>query len=176
MEKEKTSSYRFFRSILMPLFNKHYKTIIIGKENIPDSGPIIVCGNHIHAFDQCLPISATKRMIHYMAKKEYFEGKNAWFFRICGCIPVDRANHGGNSKEVAMDVLNSGYALGIYPEGTRNSLVSKEKNFNEAYEYLKDDSKCELKDLSKCSNNNFKYDIGKIVIENDIITKMDFHE
>ena len=51
MEKEKTISYRFFRSILMPLFNKHYKTIIIGKENIPDSGPIIVCGNHIHAFD-----------------------------------------------------------------------------------------------------------------------------
>ena len=39
-----------------------------------------------------------------------------------------------------------------------------------------EDSKCELKDLSKCSNNNFKYDIGKIVIENDIITKMDFHE
>lgn len=47
---------------------------------------------------------------------------------------------------------------------------------NISYEYLNDDSKCELKDLSKCSNNNFKYDIGKIVIENDIITKMDFHE
>lgn len=46
---------------------------------------------------------------------------------------------------------------------------------NISYEYLNDDSKCELKDLSKCSNNNFKYDIGKIVIENDIITKMDFH-
>ena len=47
---------------------------------------------------------------------------------------------------------------------------------NISYEYLNDDSKCELKDLSKCSNNNFKYDIGKIVIENDIITKMDFHK
>ena len=47
---------------------------------------------------------------------------------------------------------------------------------NISYEYLNDDSKCELKDLSKCSNNNFKYEIGKIVIENDIITKMDFHE
>ena len=47
---------------------------------------------------------------------------------------------------------------------------------NISYEYLTDDSKCDLKDLSKCSNNNFKYQIGKVVIEDNIITKMDFHE
>lgn len=178
MEKEKTSSYRFFRSILVPLFNKHYKTIVIGKENIPEDGPIIVCGNHIHAFDQCLPISATKRMIHYMAKKEYFEGKNAWFFRVCGCIPVDRANHGGNSKEVAMDVLNSGYALGIYPEGTRNSLVSKEKNFNEAYEYLKEDiSKEEYYKIAKSNMVSVtQVDFLKQLLNDNKITLEEFKE
>ena len=47
---------------------------------------------------------------------------------------------------------------------------------NISYEYLTDDSKCDLKDLSKCSNNNFKYQIIKVVIEDNIITKMDFHE
>ena len=66
------------------------------------------------------------------------------------------------------NILFTSAAIGIL--GDNKYLV------NISYEYLNDDSKCELKDLSKCSNNNFKYDIGKIVIENDIITKMDFHE
>ena len=62
--------------------------------------------------------------------------------------------------------------------GNYNITSSSDNKYliNISYEYLNDDSKCELKDLSKCSNNNFKYEIGKIVIENDIITKMDFHE
>ena len=72
------------------------------------------------------------------------------------------------------------YPLIVYDsDGNYNiEITSSSDNkylVNISYEYLNDDSKCELKDLSKCSNNNFKYDIGKIVIENDIITKMDFH-
>lgn len=47
---------------------------------------------------------------------------------------------------------------------------------NISYEYLIDDSKCDIKDLSDCTNSNFKYDFGKIVVENNIITKMDFHK
>ena len=47
---------------------------------------------------------------------------------------------------------------------------------NIAYEYLTDDSKCDIKDLSKCSNSNFKYEISKINIEDGIIKKMDFHK
>ena len=35
---------------------------------------------------------------------------------------------------------------------------------NISYEYLNDDSKCELKDLSKCSNNNFKYDFPYYIV------------
>lgn len=51
---------------------------------------------------------------------------------------------------------------------------------NIAYEYLKEDSECNIDDLSDCSNSNFKYENGKIVIEkknnNFIITKIDFHK
>ena len=37
-----------------------------------------------------------------------------------GCIPVDRQIHDENAKEKAIEVLNKGLALGIFPEGTRN--------------------------------------------------------
>ena len=56
-----------------------------------------------------------------MAKREYFDNKKvAWFFKHAGCISVDRAIHDQNAKDEAMHVLENGWALGIFPEGTRN--------------------------------------------------------
>lgn len=113
-------SYRVFKPILGLIYRFYYNPKIIGKENIPKTGPIIVAGNHKHVMDQCGPILATKRPIHYMAKKEYFDGKHAWFFKMMGCISVNRSIHDDKAKEEAMNVLLDGKALGIFPEGTRN--------------------------------------------------------
>ena len=112
--------FRFLRGILSPLFKLWYNPTIIGKENIPESGAIIVAGNHKHLMDQCMIIISTKRPIHYMAKCEYWKGPFAWFFNIAGCIPVDRSRKDENAKKKALEVLNNGYALGLFPEGTRN--------------------------------------------------------
>ena len=98
---------------------------MVGKENIPSEGPIIIASNHKHVYDQCLSIIATKRFVHYMAKKEYFEGKLAWFFRLVGCIPVDRGSDEDISKDIAIDILKDGGAIGIFPEGTRNKTYDK---------------------------------------------------
>ena len=112
--------YRFFKPILGLIFRIYYNPKIIGKENIPKEGAIIVAGNHKHVMDQCGVMLATKRVIHYMAKKEYFDGKFAWFFKMMGCISVNRAIHDDEAKEKAINVLLDGKALGIFPEGTRN--------------------------------------------------------
>lgn len=120
MKKDKMYMYRFLKPVLGLIFKLYYNPTIIGKENIPKEGSILIVGNHKHLFDQCLAIIATKRPIHYMAKKEYFDGKFAWFFRMVGCIPVDRSRKDENAKKKALEVLNNGYALGLFPEGTRN--------------------------------------------------------
>ena len=70
--------------------------------------------------DQCNVIISTKRLVHYMAKKEYFDGCFAWFFKMVGCIPVNRSIKDKEAVDRALDVLNDGYALGLFPEGTRN--------------------------------------------------------
>ena len=55
-----------------------------------------------------------------MAKKEYFDGKMAWFFKMAGCIPVNRSIKDENAKKRALDILDKGQAIGLFPEGTRN--------------------------------------------------------
>ena len=113
--------YRVSKIVLGPIFKLYYNPKIIGKENIPAYGPIIVAGNHVHLYDQCLTIISTKRYLCYMAKKEYFDNKKvAWFFKGNGCIPVDRSKKDPNAKEKALEVLKSNGAIGIFPEGTRN--------------------------------------------------------
>lgn len=112
--------YSLLTPIMRVLFRLYYNPKIINKEVIPKEGPILIVGNHKHIYDQCLTIMATKRVIRYMAKKEYFDGKMAWFFKLVGCIPVDRSIKDHNATDKALKVLNSGGAIGLFPEGTRN--------------------------------------------------------
>ncbi len=112
--------YKFFRFTLGWFFKFWYNPKVYGKENIPKEGPILVTANHKHVMDQCAIIVSTKRVIHYMAKKEYFDGRHAWFFKMAGCISVDRSIHDDNAKNQALEVLESGGAIGLFPEGTRN--------------------------------------------------------
>lgn len=115
-----TWGYRLLRPVLAPIFKLYYHPKIENKEFIPIDGPIIFAGNHLHILDQCLVIISTKRVVHYMAKREYFDGPFAWFFKLTGVIRVDRAIHDDEAKELALNVLNRHRALGIFPEGTRN--------------------------------------------------------
>lgn len=112
--------YKLLKPFVITRFKLKYHPTVLGKENIPNEGPIVICGNHRHKDDQYNIMMVTKRVIHYMAKEEYFEGKMAWFYRFVGCIKVDRRIHDENAKSEALDILNNNGALGIFPEGTRN--------------------------------------------------------
>ena len=112
--------YKIVNFFLKPFFILYYRPKRINKDVIPKKGPVIIAGNHLHALDQCLPSSCTKRPIHYLAKKEYFDEKFAWFFKGVGCISVNRQEGDKAAVERAIDILNKGGAIGIFPEGTRN--------------------------------------------------------
>ena len=121
MKKEKMFLYKILKPILGIIYKLWYNPKIIGAENIPDKGSILMVGNHIHLMDQCNVIISTKRVLHFMAKKEYFDNKKtAWFFKHTGCISVDRKNHDNVAKEKAIETLKTGGAVGLFPEGTRN--------------------------------------------------------
>lgn len=118
--EDREFGYKFLTPFMRVAFKLWYSPKIIGAEKIPNDSSIIIAGNHKHVYDQCLTIMATKRVIHYMAKKEYFDGKLAPFFRYVGCIPVDRSRRDSNCMKSALRVLKKDGAIGIFPEGTRN--------------------------------------------------------
>ncbi|HEX2195556.1 MAG TPA: lysophospholipid acyltransferase family protein, partial [Actinomycetota bacterium] len=70
-----------------------------------------------------IPLVVKWRKVTYLAKADYFKSwKTSWFFKSCGQISCER---GGGDKsqqslEIALDVLEDGNLLGIYPEGTRS--------------------------------------------------------
>lgn len=170
--------YNFLKNFLGVFFKSAYRPIYENIDRIPSEGPIIVCGNHIHLYDQCLPILSTKRMLHYMAKKEYFDGPFAWFFKASGCISVDRSIHDDSAKNKALEVLNNGYGLGIYPEGTRNQLASstKKDRCEKVYEYFKNDMT--YKEFYKIIKKNYvrltQIDLLEELLDKKKITKKEF--
>lgn len=122
----KTMWYKFLKFILKPIYKIYYNPKIYNKENLNIDGPIIIAGNHINIMDQCNIIISTKRVITYMAKKEYFDSfKTRWFFKSVGCIPVNRGSKEDTSKIEAIKVLKNNGAIGIFPEGTRNKTKEK---------------------------------------------------
>lgn len=113
--------YKIIRFIGRPLFKLIYKPNVIGKENIPNKGKVVLAGNHTSALDAAFMVLIPNRIVHTLAKKELFNSKigNA-FFRSMGCIKVDRSVHDENAKNEAVDVLNNDGVIGIFPEGTIN--------------------------------------------------------
>ena len=114
------TAFKIFSPLMNLYFKLYYNPKIVNKEVIPKEGPVLFVCNHKHVFDQCFVIMSTRRPIRYMAKKEYFDGKLAWFFKLAGCIPVDRTIKDEAAKAAALEVLELDGAVGLFPEGTRN--------------------------------------------------------
>ena len=112
--------YRFLRPILTFLMKVFIRPRIIGQEYIPEEGRIVLAGNHRAFLDSVLILACNKRVVHFLAKKELLEGKLGKGFAEMGIIPVDRKNKDPNSLRHAIEALNNGNIIGIFPEGTFN--------------------------------------------------------
>ena len=105
-------------------FHIIYRVDIKGLENIPEEGAAILCSNHIHAFDSVLYVTRIKRMVYAMGKEELFNTKfKNWFMRELGVFPVKRDTASEEAINTAVQHLNDGDLLAIFPEGTRNGLA-----------------------------------------------------
>ena len=111
--------YRILRPISVVLLKGIYRLKVINKNNIPKEGPIIFFFFHKHNYDFISLISGTKRTVNFLGKKELID-KHGWLFKRLPVIPVDRANKNKEAMEEAIDMLNNGEVIGIFPEGTFN--------------------------------------------------------
>lgn len=91
---------------------------VYGKENIPQTGPCILAGNHLSKNDAYLFFAATKRPVHILGKKELFDNHFGWFFKKMHLIRVDRSKKNPEVRKEVIKLLKEGKVIGIFPEGT----------------------------------------------------------
>ncbi|MGI6552771.1 MAG: lysophospholipid acyltransferase family protein [Bacillota bacterium] len=112
----------FFFLLLLRVFNR---LEVIGKENIPLSGQLIVACNHISVLDPIVVGVSLPRPVRFMAKKELFEHPLLkWPVKALGAFPVDRSKNDVQAVKWAFKILANQEVLGIFPEGTRRKSDS----------------------------------------------------
>ncbi len=97
-----------------------------GLEHIPASGPVILAANHISNAD---PVVAgawvtpalRRRRIHWLGKRELFDWPLfGWIAAHGGVHPVNRDAADVEAFRLATRILEQGYVLLAFPEGTRS--------------------------------------------------------
>ena len=114
-----------------------YRVKIIGKENIPQEGTLLFCGNHRTYLDPPLIIVTAGRYMRFLAKEEL--RKNPLFaflgFLYDG-IYVKRDSKDITSLKTALKTLKDGKCVGLFPEGTRNGLEKNDGKIKNGAAYM----------------------------------------
>ena len=109
---------RFARPGLYP----YARFDIDGVDNIPTTGPAILCGNHRSYFDvaaMSLTIAKSARPARFLGKKEMFDAPIVGpIATAMGGIRVDRGTGSGEPLAAAAHALAGGEMVAMMPEGT----------------------------------------------------------
>ncbi|HEU4600195.1 MAG TPA: lysophospholipid acyltransferase family protein, partial [Solirubrobacterales bacterium] len=98
-----------------------YRVRAIGRENVPQGGPLILAPNHFSQMDHFFVGIYLRRKIRFMAKSQMFGPPVlTYIYKHGGVIPVRRGNHDEKAFETAFEVLGQGEMLLIYAEGGRS--------------------------------------------------------
>ena len=121
MSKRPPLSYTTTKLTLGTFLRIMFRPRYLDRDKIPISGPLIIAANHLSHIDPAFIMTATKRPVSYMSKKEHFESRlRRLVFKQVGVIPVDREAGGIEGLKEAIKILESNGAIGIFPEGTRS--------------------------------------------------------
>jgi 1-acyl-sn-glycerol-3-phosphate acyltransferase len=112
--------YWLTRAVLQPFAHLYWRLSRIGREHIPQEGPVIFVANHSSFLDPFIVGLCTRRPVYYVAKQELFKHKLfGWFISSLGAFPVRRGAADADMIETAKAILNRGEPVLIFPEGTR---------------------------------------------------------
>ena len=184
-QKRSSKEYNFLRGIFQRItcslvYGTYYRLVynlkVEGRENVPKKGFFIVASNHVSAIDPFLVIDAIQRNVAYMAKVELFQNKIARFFLdILGAFAVDRAKLSVSTIKTVIGLKQTGWCLGIFPQGTREKDGHIE-NVNKGFASFAKTLKCDIlpvaitgmtKDERKPFIGKMKIIIGKPIPYND---------
>jgi 1-acyl-sn-glycerol-3-phosphate acyltransferase len=108
-------------NVVLPLFFGHIE--VVGQENIPQTGPLLVAPTHRSRWDALLLPYAIGRWVSgrdlrfMVTADEYNRPLQGWFIRRMGGFPVNVERLGRSSITHSVELLSQGEMLVMFPEG-----------------------------------------------------------
>lgn len=119
--------YRFVRSFCgNVVFRITGGFEVKGAENVPSSGPLLVAPTHFSNFDPPAVAAALRtRALSFMAKEELFKYPGlSHLIRSLNAFPFARGKGDTEAIRKAIQLLQEGRAVLVFPEGTRGDGVA----------------------------------------------------
>src|SRR4051794_40008640 len=118
--RERTRTYGFAMSITAPVA-RWGRLEVSGLEALPESGPLLVVGNHDSHWDPLMVGVAARcrRQIRALAKSSLWDIRGLGpILDGMGQIPIERAAGDADALARAIEALRGGACVGVFPEGT----------------------------------------------------------
>lgn len=114
--------YTLMRGLVVGICVAYTRTRIVGRHNIPPSGPFLLAPIHRSNIDTPLAAAVTRRRMRFMGKDSIWKVKPiGWIVSALGAFPVTRGSADREALKRCIAVLESGEPLVLFPEGTRQS-------------------------------------------------------
>lgn len=114
-------SYRAWRALARFCFTVLGRLEVVGQENIPPFGPLLVVSNHVSYNDPPTLAVSISRPLHFLAKEELFTNPLlAAGMRSVHVYPLGRASSGLGAMRTALGLLARDQAVAVFPEGRRS--------------------------------------------------------
>jgi 1-acyl-sn-glycerol-3-phosphate acyltransferase len=120
--REPSGTYRFAMAVTRPVA-VWGRLRVEGLDALPESGPVLVVGNHDSHWDPVMiGVAAIKRrQIRALAKAELWQVRGLGpILRGMGQIPIERGVGDKQALARAIEELRAGACIGVFPEGTRS--------------------------------------------------------
>jgi 1-acyl-sn-glycerol-3-phosphate acyltransferase len=116
-----TLTYRIVMAVAWPIVRLWGRLKVIGLDLLPTSGPVLIIANHDSQWDPVvIGVAAnSRRQVRALAKSTLW--KNPVVARVLdgmGQIPIERGRGDTQALAAAIERLNSGACVGVFPEGT----------------------------------------------------------
>jgi 1-acyl-sn-glycerol-3-phosphate acyltransferase len=120
LSERRTLTYRVCAALVSGLSRLLFRPTVIGAENIPLEGPVLIAPIHRSNVDFALTLFISKRKVFFMAKDSLFRVPLLGpLITHLGAFPIHRGSADRESMALSEAVLRQGHALVLFPEGTR---------------------------------------------------------